>query len=102
MQGRMSATQRPHDSRRAPTLALALVLPLALTGTAFAQSTIDVLRQRDQEREAPRTQQRAAVATQPKLKQEIDALGEDRRKLNQALIDTASRLRTVEARIGET
>ena len=33
---------------------------------------------------------------------EIDAIGEDRRKLNQALLDTAARLRTVESRIAET
>src|SRR5262249_46344869 len=37
-----------------------------------------------------------------KLRDEIDTIGEDRRKLNQALIDTAARLRDVETRIAES
>src|SRR5262249_27292483 len=36
------------------------------------------------------------------LSLEIDAIGDDRRKLNQSLIDTAARVRTNEERISET
>ena len=80
-------------------LALALLTaPLPL----HAQSALDALRQRDQELEAIRAEQKKATETQAKLKEEIDAIGEDRRKLNQALIDGAGRLRDTEDRIAET
>jgi septal ring factor EnvC (AmiA/AmiB activator) len=62
----------------------------------------DELKQRDQELEAVRAEQRKAAEAEQKLKAEIDAIGEDRRKLNQALIDTASRLRAVEGRVSGT
>ncbi len=60
------------------------------------------LRQRDQELEAIRAEQKKAAEIQAKLKDEIEAIGEDRRKLNQALIDGAARLRDTEDRIVET
>jgi murein hydrolase activator len=97
----MSARGRFADSfrARAATLALAmLIVPLPL----HAQSALDALRQRDQELEAIRAEQKKAAETQAKLKEEIDAIGEDRRKLNQALIDGAGRLRDTEDRIAET
>jgi septal ring factor EnvC (AmiA/AmiB activator) len=95
--------RRPHrDSRRALGAALALVLLLAIPVTAVAQSTMDVLRQRDQELEATRQEQRKAAETTSRLKLEIDRIGDDRRKLNQALIDTAARMRAVEGRITDT
>ena len=62
----------------------------------------DALQQRDRELEAIRAEQKKAAETEALLKAEIAALGEDRRKLNQDLIDTASRLRAVEDRIAET
>jgi septal ring factor EnvC (AmiA/AmiB activator) len=81
------------------TLGVALLLaPHPLS----AQSALDALRQRDQELEAVRAEQKKAAETQAKLKEEIDAIGEDRRKLNQALIDGAGRLRDTEDRIAET
>ncbi len=43
-----------------------------------------------------------SIDTEAKLRAELDAIGEDRRKLNQTLIDTATRLRTVEGRISAT
>ena len=97
----MSAPERSADSLRplAAVLGLALLLiPVPLA----AQSALDALRQRDQELEAIRGEQKKAAETQAKLKQEIDAIGEDRRKLNQALIDGAGRLRDTEDRIAET
>ena len=97
----MSASERFTDSSRAlaATLGLALLLcPLP----AHSQSALDALRQRDQELEAIRTEQRKAAEIQAKLKDELDVIGEDRRKLNQALIDGAARLRETENRIAET
>jgi septal ring factor EnvC (AmiA/AmiB activator) len=104
--------------------ALAFALPLGANLTALAQSPptpavqapavqtpttqtstqspVDVLKQHDQELDAARAQQRAALETQTKLKLEIEAIGADRRALNQQLIDTAARVRDVEANIDAT
>ena len=98
----MSTTRRHTDSRRALGAALALAMPFCLAATALAQPNPDALRQQDQELDAARQQQRKATAVQSKLKQELDAIGEDRRKLNLALIETATRLRAAESRISET
>ncbi len=98
----MSTTRRHTDSRRALGAALALAMPFCLAGAALAQPNPDALRQQDQELNAARQQQRKAAAVQSKLKQELDAIGEDRRKLNLALIETATRLRAAESRISET
>ena len=98
----MGAPGRLTDSHRRLAAAPGLALLLALSIPAAAQSALDALRQRDQELEAIRSEQKKAAETQTKLRQEIDTIGEDRRKLNQALIDTAARLRTVEGRIDET
>ena len=56
-------------------------------------------KQRDQDLEALRAEQKKAAEAEAKLKAEIEAIGEDRRKLNQALIDTAARIRVAETRI---
>jgi septal ring factor EnvC (AmiA/AmiB activator) len=61
--------------------------------------SIDDVRQRDQELDAIRSEQKRAVEAQKKLQDEIAAIAEDRRKLNQALIDTAARIRADEDRI---
>src|SRR6266700_1305778 len=98
----MTAAARPALRPRV-LLAAVSVLALAL-GAAAAQSakpTLDEVRQRDQELEAVRAQQRKAIDGEKKLRAEIDAIGEDRRKLNQSLIDTAAGIRTVEARIAD-
>ena len=60
----------------------------------------DTIKQRDQELEAARTEQRRSAENQARLKREIETLSEDRRKLNQQLIDTATRVRSVETGIG--
>jgi septal ring factor EnvC (AmiA/AmiB activator) len=62
----------------------------------------DALKQHDQELEAARAQERASMENQAKLRREIDQLGDDRRALNQQLIDTAARVRDVEASIQAT
>lgn len=97
-------------SRSVNTSCVALVAAL-MTGSvievACAQSDqpvqgatdADSIKSRDQELEAVRAEQRRTAETSRKLEQEIDALGEDRRKFNQALIDAASRVRAVEDQI---
>ena len=105
--------------------ALAFVLPLGANLAAFAQDSstpatqvpspsvvpapgtpakpdLNVLKQHDQELDAARAQQRAALEAQTKLKLEIEAIGADRRTLNQQLIDTAAHVRDVEANIEAT
>jgi len=93
---------RPRGRRLLALLALVLIGLAAVIGGASAQSDkVDALKQRDQELEATRAQQRAASDSEKKLRQEIDAIGDDRRKLNQSLIDTAARVRSVETQIVE-
>ncbi len=96
------ADRRPQaDSRRALRLLLAPLLLLALPTAPLAQSTLDKLRQHDKELEAVRQQQRQIADTEARLKREIGSIGDDRRKLNQTLIDAAARLRTGEVRVAE-
>ncbi len=97
----MKTLKRPTDSHRAMGAAMGLALLLALSVQATAQSALDALRQRDRELEAVRSEQKKGAETAAKLRDEIEAIGEDRRKLNQALIDAAGRLRDVEGRIAE-
>jgi murein hydrolase activator len=109
--------------------ALALTLPLGMPGAAQAQTPpaqmpfqmpaevsapapaaaapaavpdADTLRQRDQELDAIRAQQRESTDSQSKLRLQIEALGRDRRALNEQLIDSAARVRAVEAKIEAT
>ncbi len=113
-------------------LALALVLPLGTELAAFAQTPpsdaaagaaqapaaqvpslapapasgavpgADEIKQHDLELDAARAKAREAAENEAKLKREIDAIGDDRRVLNQQLIDTATRVRDVEASIEMT
>lgn len=66
---------------------------------AAASPLEEKMRQRERELAAARDQQRRADELQQKLKAEIAAIGQDRSKLNQELIDVAARVRTVETRI---
>jgi len=95
---------------------LAAILISASLSSAAAQGTApgpasapqgaaapgDALKQREQELEAARLQQKNAAEQQARLKAEIAAIGEDRSKLNQQLIDIASRVRDVEGGIAGT
>src|ERR1700722_5572867 len=67
-----------------------------------APADADTLKQRDQELDALRAKERASAESQAKLRREIEAIGDDRRALNQQLIDTAARVRDVEASIEAT
>jgi len=74
--------------------------PQAVAGDA--KPTLDQDQQKAQrarELDALRDEQRQAAEAQAKLKSEIAALSADRSKLSQALIDTAARVRTLEAQI---
>ena len=65
-------------------------------------SNLDALKQHQDELKALRDQQQKSVETEAEIKRQIEAIGADRRKLNQALIDTASRVRDVEAKVAAT
>ena len=84
--------------------AAAQVLPAA-QGAASTQPTTaaspDAIKQREQELEAARAQQKSAAELQLKLQADLAAIGQDRSKLNQRLIDIAGQVRSVEARIGD-
>jgi murein hydrolase activator len=88
------------------SLAATSLSPAAAQSAAPAQQATavspDVIKQREEELEATREQQRKAAELQQKLKADIAAIGQDRSKLNQQLIDIATQVRTVETRIGET
>jgi len=113
------------DPRLVLGSALAFVLPfagdIAATSAAIAQTAAKpapvgqppaapapaandaaTLQQRDQELDAALARQRDSVETQTKLRNEIAAFSQDRRKFNQQLIDTAARVREVEANIEAT
>jgi septal ring factor EnvC (AmiA/AmiB activator) len=105
------------SSRTGPRLvlgsALAFVVPigalLALNSGAAAQAGPrpadlatnpgDALKQRDQELDAALARARDSADAQAKLRGEIEALGQDRRKFNTQLIETAARVRDVEGNI---
>ncbi|WP_249734679.1 murein hydrolase activator EnvC [Bradyrhizobium sp. sGM-13] len=88
------------------SFAVTSLLPAAAQPAATAQQATavspDVIKQREQELEAAREEQRKAAELQQKLKADIAAIGQDRSKLNQQLIDIATQVRSIETRIGET
>jgi murein hydrolase activator len=98
----MGDRRRHIDSFRPAGLALAPILLLTLTTPGSAQSALDKLRDHDKQLETIRSQQRQIADTEARLKREIGNIGDDRRKLNQSLIDAAARLRGAETRIAET
>ena len=84
---------------------VAVDLPAAAqVAAAPQQSTVvspDAIKQREQELEAARAQQKSAAELQARLKADIAAIGQDRSKLNQQLIDIAAQVRGVETRIDD-
>jgi septal ring factor EnvC (AmiA/AmiB activator) len=93
------AAQIPSPQVPSPQVPSPSVVPAP--GTP-AKPDLNVLKQHDQELDAARAQQRAALEAQTRLKLEIEAIGADRSTLNQQLIDTAARVRDVEANIETT
>jgi septal ring factor EnvC (AmiA/AmiB activator) len=72
-----------------------------VTNPPLVAPPVDIIRQREQELQAARAQQKSAAELQERLKADIAAIGEDRAKLNQRLIEIAATVRGVETRIGE-
>jgi len=92
---------------RAPLSLIALTTSLVLSPASaqvaagaqqVAAPAPEAIRQREQELEAARALQKSAAELQEKLKADIAAIGQDRSKLNQQLIDIAGQVRTVETR----
>jgi len=102
------------DTRTAFIAALALGLPVTLAVPGVAQerpvllaqndkaAKIDALKQRDQDLKAARDAHSKSIEIEAAIKREIEQIGADRRKLNQDLIDTAGRIRGVEAQVAAT
>src|SRR6516162_3556400 len=83
-----ASAQAPHAPSQAPT--------------DTPPASLDALKARDQELEALRAEQRRTLENEARLKREIESIGDDRRKFNQQIIDTASRVVGVEERIAQT
>src|SRR5262249_2337040 len=87
------------SGRTRALVAASLVLPLGLSviAPALAQERPawrggvdqDALKERDQQFEALQAERKKAADAETKLREEIDALTGDRRKLNEQLIETA-------------
>ena len=69
------------------------VAPQVAPQAPAAKPTLEDVRQRDRELEAVRADQRRSIDTEKRLREEIAGISEDRRKLNQALIDSAAEAR---------
>jgi septal ring factor EnvC (AmiA/AmiB activator) len=63
---------------------------------------LEPLQQREKELESLRAEQKRILDNEAKLKREIDSIGDDRRKFNQQLIETAARVSEVEQRVDKT
>jgi septal ring factor EnvC (AmiA/AmiB activator) len=82
--------------------AFMLAIAAGSADIAVAQSNaskLNQLQQRDIELDAARAEQKRAAETEARIKRELEAIGDDRRKLNQALLDTAAHQRNLEGRI---
>jgi len=97
------------DPRVALIAGIGLALPVALNPLTRAQeprdrpaTKLDVLKQRDKDLETLHEEQAKSAEAEAALKREIEQIGADRRKLNQDLIDTASRLRETETKVTAT
>ena len=104
-------------------LGLGIALPIGPSGAALAESPAgavirlaqvgqvtpdaptsdaDALRARGMELDAARLEQQKSSEAQAKLLRDIEAIGNDRRQLNQLLLDTAARIRDQEAQLTAT
>jgi murein hydrolase activator len=103
--------------RSCVAIAALLALGCAPAGTVLAQTprpaakapsaapnpgALDALKQRGQELESIRAEQHRSAETEQRLATESDSIAEERRKLNQSLIDAAARIRAGEERVAAT
>ena len=92
--GLMAASaQTPRARQPAPADANRPVSPPA---------TLDTLKERDEELEKLRAEQRRILENEAKLKREIELIGDDRRKFNEQIIETAARVVDVGERAAQT
>jgi septal ring factor EnvC (AmiA/AmiB activator) len=118
MQAARDILSYPDTARRGQRPSVSIPLSLALLAAGLsaispsptsaqtaapkpADVSPDAIKQREQELEAARAQQKSAADLQQKLQADIAAIGQDRSKLNQQLIDIAAQVRSVETRIGD-
>jgi septal ring factor EnvC (AmiA/AmiB activator) len=80
-------------------LALADPQESAVPAEQNASTDADQKAKRERDLEALRAEQRRAAELEARLKAEVESIGQDRSKLNEALIDAAGRLRTLETQI---
>jgi septal ring factor EnvC (AmiA/AmiB activator) len=69
---------------------------------ASPPASLDMLKERDEELEKLRAEQRRILENEAKLKREIESIGDDRRKFNEQIIETAARVVDVEERAART
>jgi septal ring factor EnvC (AmiA/AmiB activator) len=101
------AQEVPRPSMEVPYLNNPLAVPPTAPdgGSAAgnpAGAEANVQKQREQELATLRAEQRKALENEARLKREIDSLGDDRRKLNQQLIDAAAGVRGIEDQIARS
>jgi murein hydrolase activator len=120
MQTTRNLDSYPDTTSRGPRSAIRGPLSIALLSAGFAGMSLlpasaqvaastpqttaafpDAIKQREQELEVTRAQQKSAAEAQTRLKADIAAIGQDRSKLNQQLIDIAAQVRSVETRTGD-
>src|SRR5271166_2028351 len=89
-----ASAQTPQPQPRTP--------PAAEDKQSAPPVSLDSLKARDKQLEALRAEQRTTLEKEAKLKREIELIGDDRRKFNQQIIATASRVAAVEERIEKT
>jgi septal ring factor EnvC (AmiA/AmiB activator) len=82
--------------------AMAIALPSIATAQnapAKSEEKFETLQQRDKELDSLRGEQRKAAETQSALTRDIESIGAERRRLNQDLLATADKVRTLESQI---
>ena len=100
---------------RRPDACAALIAGLSLLAPALAQAQkapvqqaqpdagkLDELKQHEDELKVLRDAQQKSAETEASIKREIEEIGADRRKLNEALIATAARVRDVESKVDDS
>lgn len=98
-----AATAEAAKAEAAKTKAEKATTPVAVAPAApDSAPSEDAIRARSEELETARSQQKSAEETQQKLKADIAAIGQDRSKLNQELIDTSARVRAIETQMTAT
>src|SRR5712692_4751575 len=75
-----------------PVAASAQSPPPAAEPSAQPPDKVDALKEHEKKLEALRAEQRRTLENEARLKREIESIGDDRRKFNQQLIESAARV----------